>query len=98
MNQIPGMQNFLKHSPVTLFNLVPNAQSGEVSFQINLKPYTQLFILAVDLNSVAQKKLDLSDLSPTQKRDLSLAKPLSSGPDDNKGFTESRTTISLSNL
>lgn len=51
--KISELQNFLKNPPLTLFNLVPSADSGEVSFTANLKPYTQLFILAVDTNSVA---------------------------------------------
>jgi hypothetical protein len=63
-----------------------------------LKPFTQLFILAVDVNSVAQRQIDLAEagvgLIPTPKRDLSLAQPLAE-PTEKKGFTESRTTVQL---
>ena len=88
---ITETQNFLKNPPFTAFNLVPN-QDGEVSFTANLKPYTQLYILAIDLNSVAQRQVDIASAvnEATQKRDLSLAKSLPI--DDRNGFTESRTT------
>jgi hypothetical protein len=50
---IPELQNFLKNPPLTLFNLVPSSETGEVTFTANLKPFTQLYIVAIDLNSVA---------------------------------------------
>jgi len=49
---IPELQNFLKSPPLTLFNL-PISEGGVVSFKANLKPFSQLYVLAVDLNSVA---------------------------------------------
>ena len=63
-----------------------------MSFTANLKPYTQLYILAIDLNSVAQRQVDIASAvnEATQKRDLSLAKSLPI--DYRNGFTESRTT------
>ena len=51
---IPELQNFLKSPPLTLFNL-PIGEGGVVTFKANLKPYTQLYVLAVDLTSVAQR-------------------------------------------
>jgi hypothetical protein len=42
-----------------LFNLAPN-QDGEINFKANLKPYTQLYILAIDVNSVAFRQVDLA--------------------------------------
>jgi hypothetical protein len=51
-NKILELQNFLRNPPFTLFNLAPSS-TGEITFTANLKPYTQLFILAVDQNSVA---------------------------------------------
>lgn len=80
---------------MSIFNLAPNGETGEVTFSANLKPYSQLFIVAVDLNSVAQRQVDLEAIQLTQKRDLSLAKPLTSSDDATKGFTESRTTLEL---
>ena len=52
-NKILELQNFLRTPPLALFNLIPSPDSGEVTFTANLKPYTQLFILAIDQNSVA---------------------------------------------
>lgn len=72
---IPELQNFLKSSPLTLFNL-PIGEGGVVTFKANLKPYTQLYVLAIDLTSVAQRQVDL-EVEPTAKRDLSLTQCLS---------------------
>lgn len=91
--KILELQNFLKFAPLTLFNLVPQKETGVVSFTANLKAYSQLFILAIDMNSVAQRQIDLDEIQPTSKRDLSLTKSLPTA--GNKGFTESRTTIEL---
>lgn len=88
----------MRNTPLQLFNLAPN-QQGEITFNANLKPYTQLFLLAIDVNSVAQRQLDLAECgvevhpSP-QKRDLSLTKPLAD-PKEKKGFTESRTSLNI---
>jgi hypothetical protein len=90
---IPELQNFLKTSPLTLHNL-PIGEDGVVTFKANLKPYTQLYILALDLNSVAQRQVDL-EAEPTAKRDLSLMQCLSASDNTKKGFTESRTTVEL---
>jgi hypothetical protein len=90
---IPEFQNFLKNPPFTLFNLTPNPQTGEVTFQANLKAYNQIYIVALDLNSVAQRIIDLSYLEATAKRDLSLAASLPISA--TSGFTESRTTTTL---
>ena len=81
-----------------MFNLAPN-QEGEINFKANLKPYTQLYILAIDVNSVAFRQVDLALagvelLTTVQKRDLSLTKPLAD-PTEKKGFTESRTNVNL---
>ena len=57
---IPEFQNFLRNTPLSLFNLAPN-QQGEVTFSGNLKPYTQLYILAIDVNSVAFRQVDLAE-------------------------------------
>jgi hypothetical protein len=57
--KIPELQNFLKNPPLSIFNLVPNPESGEITLTANLKPFTQLYILAIDLNSVAQRQIDL---------------------------------------
>jgi hypothetical protein len=85
----------LKHPPLVLFNLAIDPQ-GQVQFNANLAHYTQLFVVAVDQNSVAQRQVDLADKpSELAKRDLSLAQSLSTGAED-KGFTESRTTTELS--
>ena len=48
----PEFQNFLKNPPITNYNLVPNDQ-GQVTFNANLGPYTQLFVIAIDESSVA---------------------------------------------
>lgn len=72
-----------------MFNLKPDEQ-GIVKFSANLNPFTQIFVLAIDESSVAQKQIDLT-VNPTQKRDLSLSVPL----DSTKGFTESRTTVEV---
>ena len=90
--KIKEFQNFLRCPPLALFNLVPSKETGEVQFSANLKAYTQLYVLAIDQNSVALRQIDLGDLKqPVQKRDLSLAKSLSPGGiEDKKGFTESR--------
>ena len=88
--KIPEFQNFLKNPPHTQLNLVPNAE-GEVNFTANLAPFTQLFVIAIDLTSVAQTQVDVTPVQPTQKRDLSLLQSL----DLSKGYTESRTTIEL---
>lgn len=50
----------MRNTPLQLFNLAPN-QQGEITFNANLKPYTQLFLLAIDVNSVAQRQLDLAE-------------------------------------
>ena len=50
--KIPEYQNFLKNPPFTQFNLVPN-EAGQVKLSANLTAYTQLFVLAIDTNSVA---------------------------------------------
>lgn len=90
---IPEFQNFLKNPTFTMFNLAPNPQTGEVSFQANLKAYNQVYVVAIDLNSVAQRTIDLSYLEATAKRDLSLAASLPISA--TSGFTESRTTATL---
>jgi hypothetical protein len=51
--KILELQNFLRTPPLALFNLVPQGDQGEVTFTANLKGYTQLYILAIDQNSVA---------------------------------------------
>jgi hypothetical protein len=51
--KILELQNFLRTPPLALFNLVPQGDHGEVTFTANLKGYTQLYILAIDQNSVA---------------------------------------------
>ena len=51
--KILELQNFLRTPPLALFNLVPKGDQGEVTFTANLKGYTQLYILAIDQNSVA---------------------------------------------
>jgi hypothetical protein len=51
--KILELQNFLRTPPLALFNLVPRGDQGEVTFTANLKGYTQLYILAIDQNSVA---------------------------------------------
>jgi hypothetical protein len=53
LSKIPEIQNFLKTPPLAIFNLVPSADKGEITFQANLRPFTQLYVLAIDLNSVA---------------------------------------------
>lgn len=63
--KILELQNFLKNPPLVLFNLSPSQETGEVTFKANLKPYSQLYVVAIDLNSVAQKQVDLADLIPT---------------------------------
>ena len=35
-----------------MFNLVPN-EDGEVKFSANLTPYTQLYVVAMNMQSVA---------------------------------------------
>jgi hypothetical protein len=90
---IQEFQNFLKIPPLSLFNLSPNAETGEISFQANLRPYSQLFVVALDLTSVAQRTLDIPTRdAQVQKRDLSLQQslPITS----THGYTESRTTTS----
>ena len=57
--KILEFQNFLRTPPLSLFNLVPQGENAEVSFTANLKPYTQLYVLAIDQNSVALRQLDL---------------------------------------
>jgi hypothetical protein len=52
--KILELQNFLRTPPLAIFNLVPpKGDLGEVTFTANLKGYTQLYILAIDQNSVA---------------------------------------------
>lgn len=51
--KILELQNFLRTPPLALFNLVPQGDHGEVTFTANLKGYTQLYVLAIDQNSVA---------------------------------------------
>jgi hypothetical protein len=58
--RISEMQNFLRNQPMSLFNLAPN-QQGEINFNGNLKPYTQLYILAIDVNSVAFRQVDIAE-------------------------------------
>ncbi|CDW90653.1 UNKNOWN [Stylonychia lemnae] len=87
--KISEFQNFLKNGALTDFNLKPDS-NGEIKISRNLLPFTQLHILVIDKNSVAQKQLDLA-LNQIQKRDLSLNQPL----DTSKGYTESRATLSI---
>jgi hypothetical protein len=51
--KILELQNFLRTPPLALFNLVPQGDHGEVTLTANLKAYTQLYVLAIDQNSVA---------------------------------------------
>ena len=72
-----------------MFNLIPD-EDGIVKFSANLAPYTQLYVVAVDSSSVAQRQVNLQ-VNSIQKRDLSLTQPL----DSEKGFTESRTNVNI---
>lgn len=90
---ITEFQNFLKNPTFTLSNLTPSAQTGEVTFQANLKAYSQVYIVAIDLNSVSQRTIELGYLEATAKRDLSLAASLPISA--TSGFTESRTTSTV---
>jgi len=92
--------NFLKISPVQQFNNAPEAgdDNGEeercrrtIAFDINLSNYSQLYLLAVDRDSLVQRNIDLDSESATTMRDLRLNKVL----DDKKGITETRNTIKL---
>jgi hypothetical protein len=92
--------NFLKISPVQQFNNAPEAgdENGEeercrrtIAFDINLSNYSQLYLLAVDRDSLVQRNIDLDSESATTMRDLRLNKVL----DDKKGITETRNTIKL---
>jgi hypothetical protein len=40
------MQNFLKHAPLQLFNLKP--ENGVIDLQVDLTPYSYLYLVAVD--------------------------------------------------
>lgn len=68
-----------------------------MTFTANLQAYTQLFVIAIDQNSVAQRQIDLASATASPpKRDLSLGKSLSpGGQEDRKGFTESRMKFEI---
>jgi len=51
-------ENFLKCPPVQLFNLKPEfSEEGDakITFEADLAPFTQLFLVVVDKNSVAER-------------------------------------------
>ena len=72
---------------------MPSADKGEVNITINAKPFSQLYVLAVDLHSIALRQVDIEGALATQKRDLSLNQSLST--DGQKGFSESRMTVEV---
>jgi len=86
---INSFQNFLKHSPMTGFNLKPD-KDGKVNLNVDLSNYSQVVFIALSKSDVAQKVVDLQP-SPIATRDLSLLKTL----DPEKGFNESRTALTL---
>jgi hypothetical protein len=74
-------------------NLQPSFSGDQatVTFNCNLTPYTQLTLVVVDSESVAQRTIELESF-PIQRRDLRLQKVI----DVNKGLTEARQALTVS--
>lgn len=93
------MINFLKNPPIQSFNNAPaNNEEADgdrgrrtVTFEAALGNYCQLYLIAVDSESLVQRNIDLDSATGITKRDLRLNKVL----DDKKGITETRKTVKL---
>lgn len=93
------MINFLKNAPAQQFNNAPeNIDESDdersrrtITFELSLSNYSQLYLIAVDRDSIVQRNIDLEFDGPMSKRDLRLNKVL----DDSKGITETRKTVKL---
>ena len=91
--------NFLKNAPIQQFNLAPECQGDEddsrtrrtITFDLALSNYSQLYLVAVDRDSLVQRNIDLDLNANMTKRDLRLNKVL----DYQKGITETRKTVKL---
>lgn len=91
--------NFLKNAPAQQFNNAPeNIDESDdersrrtITFELSLSNYSQLYLIAVDRDSIVQRNIDLEFDCPMSKRDLRLNKVL----DDSKGITETRKTVKL---
>ncbi len=51
-------QNFLRNAPKTFFNLKPD-KDGKISFKGDLKPYTQMLVVALDKTTASLKQVHL---------------------------------------
>ena len=58
-NTATEMQNFLKHAPMQMFNLKP--ENGMIDLELDLTPYSYLYLVAVDDQQVVQVQVDLPE-------------------------------------
>jgi len=97
--QSSELLNFLKNAPAQQFNNAPESTDESdddrcrrsVTFELTLSNYSQLYLVAVDRDSIVQRNIDLDFDAPISKRDLRLNKVL----DDSKGITETRKTVKM---
>jgi len=92
-NKIKEFQNFLAVSPLQVYNLKPDLETGLVSAPLKgIENFNQIFIVACDKDSVVQRQVDVSFLGvatqPIPSKDLTV----SSSAKDHASLIDTRET------